>query len=127
MSYVNVWIHAVWATKDREPLITNDLRFKLYDHILNNARDRNIWIDTINGGIDHIHCLISMNAEQSISWIMQMIKGESSYWINKNKLTNLPFEWQDKYYASSISKSQLNAIRKYIKNQDNHHNKQLNK
>ena len=121
MSYVNIWIHAVWATKDREPLITNNLRSRLYEHIMDNAKIKNIWVDSVGGGNDHVHCLISMNAGQSISWIMQMIKGESSHWVNENKLSAAPFEWQDKYYAESIDKSKLKAIRNYIMNQEIHH------
>ena len=52
---------------------------------------------------------------------MQLIKGESSYWINKNNLTTRKFEWQDEYYASSVSKSKLDVVRNYIKNQEEHH------
>jgi REP element-mobilizing transposase RayT len=52
---------------------------------------------------------------------MQKIKGESSFWINKNKLTRLKFEWQDDFYAVSIGMNQLDNLRKYIRNQVNHH------
>ncbi len=55
--------------------------------------------------------------------IMQLIKGESSYWINKNELTSQKFEWQDEYFAVSVSKSGLDAVRKYIHNQEEHHRK----
>jgi len=54
---------------------------------------------------------------------MQLIKGESSYWINKNGLTKPKFEWQDEYYAVSVSESILNKVREYIKNQEEHHRK----
>jgi len=52
---------------------------------------------------------------------MQLIKGESSYWINKNQLSAGKFEWADEYFAVSISDSQVNRVRKYIKNQETHH------
>jgi REP element-mobilizing transposase RayT len=52
---------------------------------------------------------------------MQMIKGESSHWINKNKLTKVKFEWADEYYAASVSESHVFRVREYIKNQDVHH------
>lgn len=55
--------------------------------------------------------------------IMQLIKGESSFWINKNQLTKEKFEWQDEYFAVSVSESQLYRVRNYIKNQEQHHRK----
>ena len=81
-----MWIHLVWATKKREPLLDKTLRLKLFSHIRENALAKNIHIDFINGYIDHIHLLVSLNADQTIANIVQLIKGESSYWINKNKL-----------------------------------------
>ena len=83
-----MWIHLVWATKKREPLLDKTLRLKLFSHIRENALAKNIHIDFINGYIDHIHILVSLNADQTIANIVQLIKGESSYWINKNKLTH---------------------------------------
>jgi REP element-mobilizing transposase RayT len=77
----------------------------------------------INGWTDHIHCLISLGREQSISKVAQLIKGESSNWINKNNLTKSKFIWQDDYWAVSVSESHLLSVRDYIKNQEEHHKK----
>lgn len=52
---------------------------------------------------------------------MQLIKGESSYWINKHKLSKKKFEWQDEYFAVSVSESMVGKVREYIKNQEEHH------
>ena len=71
---------------------------------------------------DHIHLLISLNSEQSISKVTQLIKGESSHWMNKNNLIPNKFEWQDEYIAS-VGHSQVNRVRDYIKNQEEHHRK----
>ena len=54
---------------------------------------------------------------------MQLIKGESSFWVNKQKLIKSKFEWQDEYFAISVSESQVKAVRKYILNQEEHHKK----
>ncbi len=62
-----------------------------------------------------------MTAKQNVAEIMQMIKGESSFWINKNNLAEGKFEWADDYYAVSISESQIENVRKYIKNKEEHH------
>ena len=59
--------------------------------------------------------------QKSIIHLSQLIKGESSFWINKNNLTKTKFEWQDDYYAVSVSHSAVNRVREYIKNQENHH------
>ena len=124
MGYTKVWVHLVWATKKRAPSLNKkDIRQKVYDHIKENAKAKNIYVDFINGYIDHIHILISLSAEQTIANVVQLIKGESSYWINKNKLTPQKFEWQDDYFAVSVSESGVNKVRDYIKNQEEHHQK----
>jgi len=121
MAYLKIWIHFVWATKSRKPLLTGDIRQKVFNHISENAKTKNIHLDFINGFTEHVHCLVSMNAKQTTAEITQLIKGESSFWINKNKLTKTKFEWQDDYYAVSVSHSAVNRVREYIKNQENHH------
>ena len=123
MPYIKIWIHAVWATKSREPLLEKEIRQKVFQHIKENAKLKNIHIDNVNGFTDHVHCLISMNATQSIADIMNLIKGESSFWINKNKLTNNKFGWQDEYFAVSVSESHIKAVRGYIQKQEKHHTK----
>jgi REP element-mobilizing transposase RayT len=75
----------------------------------------------INGMSDHIHILIGLRPTQSISDLMQDIKGGSSKWINLKKFLKIKFEWQEGYGAFSYSKSQLGNIIQYIKNQENHH------
>ncbi|HEY6064025.1 MAG TPA: IS200/IS605 family transposase [Chitinophagaceae bacterium] len=123
MGYIKVWIHLVWATKKREPVLDKPLRRKLFSHVLENARARNIHVDFVNGYVDHIHVLVSLNADQTIAKTVQLIKEESSFWINKNKLTPGKFEWQDNYFAVSVSESGVNKVREYIKNQEQHHSK----
>jgi putative transposase len=122
MPILKVYIHFVWSTKNREPYLnTPELREKIWAHIKDNAKRKDIYIDSINGHQDHCHCLISLGKEQSMSTLMHLIKGESSYWINKNKLCDQKFEWQDEYFALSVSDSILDKVRAYIKNQENHH------
>ncbi len=92
-------------------------------HIRENAKEKGIFIDHINGVEDHIHCLISMSADQNIPNLIQLIKGESSFWINKNKIIPNRFEWQDEYFAVSVGHSQVDMIRAYIRNQEEHDRK----
>ncbi len=121
MPYTKLWIHLIWSTKNREPYITNELKSKLLSHIRGNAKLKKIHIDFINCVKDHIHILINIHPEQKLSDVIRLIKGESSYWINKNKLLKLKFEWQDEYIALSVSESAVDKVRDYIKNQEEHH------
>ena len=123
MSYVRIWLHCVWGTKNRIPFLTNENKWDILNHIKENAKLKGIFIDYINGHKEHIHCTISLNADETLSKTIQLIKGESSYWINKNGLTKGRFEWADEYFAVSVSESQISKVREYIKNQDEHHKK----
>ena len=88
-----------------------------------NAKEKGIFIDFVNGYSDHCHCLVSLGVDQTIQKVMQLIKGESSFWINKQGLTKSKFEWQDEYFAVSVSESVIDKVRVYIKNQEEHNNK----
>ena len=122
MPFVKVYIHFVWSTKNRETYLeTKEIRNKVWFHIKENAVKKGIFIDFVNGYSQHCHCLISLGIDQTISKIMQLIKGESSFWINKEGLTKEKFEWQDEYYGVSVSESMIEKVRDYIKNQEVHH------
>ena len=88
-----------------------------------NADEKGIWLDCINGWQEHAHCLISLGREQTISKVAQLIKGESSFWINQNKLIESKFIWQDDYWVVGVSESHLKSVREYIHNQEVHHSK----
>ena len=121
MAFVKILIHVVWGTKNREPLLTKTLRPIIIDHIKQNARKKGIFIDRINGYTDHLHCLIGLPADLSISKAVQLIKGESAFWVNHQKLIKSKFEWADEYFAVSVSESVINHLRVYIDRQEEHH------
>ncbi len=121
MPHTKVMIHFVWTTKKRYPFITKKLKPLLLEHIKENAKAKGIYIDCLNCVEDHIHILISLGNEQTISKIVMLIKGESSYWINKQQLISEKFEWQTEYFAISVSESVLPKVRSYIANQEEHH------
>lgn len=123
MPYIRIWVHLIWATKNRNHLISHALKPELLNHIRENAKKKETWLDSVNCVSDHIHLLISLGSEQTISKIAMLIKGESSYWINKNKMVAGKFEWQDEYIALSVSESNLEKVRNYIANQEEHHRK----
>jgi putative transposase len=122
MSWVSIWVHVVFCTKNREPFLKSlSLRKQFFEHIRQNASQKLIRLDSINGYEEHVHCIFSLGRDQCISNIIQLIKGESSYWINNNRLIREHFKWQDDYWAVGISASHLNSTRFYLFNQDNHH------
>jgi putative transposase len=124
MSWVRVYIHMVFSTKNREPFLNSkELCRKVFQHIKKNADEKDIWLDCVNGWYEHAHCLISLGKEQSISKVAQLMKGESSFWINQNKLTVKKFEWQDDYWAVGVSERLLQSVRNYIHSQEEHHSK----
>jgi len=123
MPYARVWIHYVWSTKNREPQLVESMRQKVFQHLKLNAAEKGIYMDCVNGYIDHVHCLVSLGTEQTIAKVMQLIKGESAFWINKQNLIKNKLEWQDEYFAVSVSESNVEAVRKYILNQEEHHKK----
>jgi putative transposase len=121
MSYSQIMVHLVWSTKNREPRITKDIKNELLNHIKKNSIKKEIFIDTMNCVSDHIHLLISLGNDQTISNVVQLIKGESSHWINSINNQSNKFEWQKDYFAMSVSQSMIGRIRAYIKNQEEHH------
>ena len=122
MSFIKIYVHIVFSTLNRIPLLNStELRVMVWKHIKENASSKGIYLDMINGYSHHCHCLISLGSNQNIEKIMQLIKGESSFWINKNQLTKDKFAWQDEYFAVSVSESMIESVRNYIKNQEIHH------
>jgi putative transposase len=123
MSFVKIWVHLVFATKNREPYLKKEIRNDVYRHIAENCLEKSIFLQAINGHKEHIHCLISLGKDQTIAKVSQLIKGESSFWINQNKLISGQFSWQDDYFAVSVSESQVPTVVGYIKDQEKHHSK----
>lgn len=124
MPFIKVYIHFVWSTKNRNPFLkTLEIREAMWQHIKQNATEKGIFIDFISGYTDHCHCLISLGSDQTISKIMQLIKGESANWFNKQQYIEEKFQWQEEYFAVSVSESIVDKVRNYIKNQEVHHSK----
>ena len=121
MSYVRIWVHVVFTTRNHEPNLTADIRLKLISHIRENCRAKDIFLDTIGGWTDHLHLLISLGREQNIAKVMMLVKGESAHWVNQQNILRGKFYWQDDYYAISVSESQVGRVRSYIEGQEEHH------
>ena len=125
MPHTKVFIHYIWSTKNRENIISRELKPLLLQHIKENSINKEIYIDCMNCTTDHIHLLVSLGAEQTVAKTAMLIKGESSFWVNRQKLIHGKFEWQDEYIALSVSYSAVEKVRAYISNQEEHHRKKL--
>ena len=122
MPYTAIWIHAVWATQQRQPWLTPAIRAALHQHLREQAKRQNILLTDVNGFTDHVHILFSLAPDQTLAKAIQLLKGESSHWLNQQGLIKTgPFRWQSEYWAGSVSPSGLARVRAYIAGQETHH------
>ncbi|HZB13760.1 MAG TPA: IS200/IS605 family transposase [Chryseolinea sp.] len=121
-TYTQIHIHAIFAVRNRACLIQPEWKEELYKYISGIAQTNNKHkLIIINGMPDHVHLFIGMRPNQSLSDLMQDIKGSSSKWINGRKFLRGRFEWQEGYGAFSYGKSQIGDVIAYIRDQEIHH------
>jgi putative transposase len=123
-TYHQVYIQVVFAVKYREAVIVNKWKSILLGVIGNLINETGCKTIIVNGVEDHVHCFLGLKPTVSISELMKTVKAKSSKYINDNLLTKARFEWQEGYGVFSYSHSQVDAVYKYISNQEEHHNKQ---
>ena len=122
-TYTQIHIQAVFAVQNRQCIIHNSWKDELYKYIGGIIRNNKHKLLAINGMPDHIHILFGMRPAQSISDLLQDIKGDSTKWIQNKNFVQGRFSWQEGYGAFSYGKSQLPQIIRYIEKQQEHHNK----
>jgi len=120
-TYTQIHIQAIFAVRNRNGLIQNEWKEELFKYITGIVQTRKHKLMAINGMSDHVHVLVGMRPAQSLSDLMQDIKGSSSKWINEQKFVQGRFEWQEGYAAFSYGKSQIAAVISYIRDQEIHH------
>jgi REP element-mobilizing transposase RayT len=123
-TYTQLHIQAVFAVQNRECIIQPSWKDELYKYITGIVQNNKHKLLTINGMPDHIHILFGFRPTQSLSDLMQDIKGDSSKWINEKGFVRGKFSWQEGYGAFSYSKSELHRIINYIESQEAHHKKE---
>ncbi len=120
-SWVSHHIHIVFSTKNRVRTISEEIQPKLWAYMAGIARNHGMHAVAIGGIEDHIHALIDLGATLGIAKAVQVLKANSSRWMNEHSRTR--FEWQEGYFACSVIRSQVSRIIKYIANQKEHHTK----
>jgi putative transposase len=122
-TYTQLYIHIVFAAKNRVALLNTDWDERLRLYITATVQNNGHKMLCINNMPDHVHMFIGVNPSQSLSDLMRLVKGDSSVWINKERLTKFKFQWQEGYGAFTYSKSQIDKVVNYINNQQEHHKK----
>ncbi|MBN1183444.1 MAG: IS200/IS605 family transposase [Bacteroidales bacterium] len=123
-THSKIWVHLVWTTKCRNQCLFGDAGRSLFQHLIDHAcKEIKIPFEVINIQPEHIHALIDLPTNIALADFMQLVKGESSHWMNNQKLLDERFSWQRGFGAYSVSASQLEIVKKYIKNQLEHHKK----
>lgn len=120
-TYTQIHIQMVFAVQNRQSLIRQSWKEELHKYMTGIIQNYNHKLLAINSVPDHIHILIGMRPTQSLSDLMQDVKGSSSKWINDNRFASGKFSWQEGYGAFSYSKSSINNVISYIKTQEEHH------
>ena len=120
-TFSNLLFHIVFSTKERVPILSLELRERLYSYISGIANQNGFKIIITNGTDNHIHILLLLKPDVSVSKAVQLIKGGSSKWIHDNFSMLKTFSWQEGYGAFTVSASQINPTKQYISNQEQHH------
>jgi REP element-mobilizing transposase RayT len=122
-TYTQIYVHIVFAVKHRQNLIQKQWQDELYKYICGTVNAKKQKVYAIGGVEDHIHILVSLRPDRSLSDIVKDIKSNSSRWINERRLISGKFQWQEGFGAFSYAHSQLDVIINYINNQEQHHQK----
>ncbi|MBP6431858.1 MAG: IS200/IS605 family transposase [Ferruginibacter sp.] len=122
-TYSQIYIHIVFAVKNRDALINISWEERLYQYITGIIQNKGQKLIAINGTANHIHIFIGIKPSCCLSDLVREIKKASNEFINENQLSKFKFNWQEGYGAFSYSHSQIDNVYKYIMNQKEHHKK----
>ena len=122
-SYSRAWLHFIWATLERRPLLQKPAAIKLSGYLGRYAAEKEIYMKINYVNPEHVHTLIDLPTSVTIENAMHLLKGASSHWINENRLIAGKFAWGRGYGAFSVSESSVTGVAKYIAEQEAHHRK----
>lgn len=120
---VNLMVHVVFSTKNRESLITREIEPELFAYIGGILKNKECRLLDAGGTADHVHLLISQSKNLALSSLMKDVKKDSSSWIKTKGREFRSFHWQDGYGAFSIGTPMIAGLKKYLANQKEHHRK----
>ena len=116
-----LWIHFIWETHNREKVFTREARKRVSKILFDYSKEKKIFMKVNYVNADHVHTLIDLPTSLSVEECVKLLKGYSSYIINKDRIVNSRFSWGKGYGAFSVSTSKLDSVVNYIKGQEDHH------
>jgi putative transposase len=122
-SFSRCWLHLTWATLRREPMLPKPAALRVSDFLYDYSKSKGIYMEANYVNADHTHAVIDLPTKHSIEEVLQLFKGASSHWINAQKMIRGKFNWGRGYGAFSVSHSNLDAVVRYVRNQEEHHRK----
>ncbi len=120
-SFTNCLLHCIWSTKNREPVLTSEVRDRLWPYLGGIARENGMTALAVGGVADHVHLLLGLPATLSVAKAMQLLKGNSSKWLHETFPALRNAGWQEGYAAFSIGISGIEETVAYIRTQEEHH------
>jgi REP element-mobilizing transposase RayT len=120
----NLLYHVVFSTKHRATLITDTIQADLYAYLGGIIKGNRGYLLEVGGIADHVHLLTRFPPTIAVAEMMKIVKAKSSGWVNRERPAGTHFGWQDGYAAFSVSSSQIEVVRRYIRNQKVHHQEQ---
>ena len=122
-TYSNLLSHVIFSTKDRKPIIDDEVKPRLLGYINGIANENNAKVLSLNAMPDHLHMLWELPPKLSLSDLMRVLKTNSSRWVHETWGPKKEFAWQTGYGAFSVSRSNVPAVANYIETQEAHHRK----
>ena len=122
-SYSRVWLHLIWATLERRPLLFEGTAVKVSEFLTQYASEKGMYMKINYVNPDHVHVLVDLPTNLCIEDAMHFLKGGPSHWINEGGLVPGKFGWGRGYGAFSVSHSSVEEVASYIANQEEHHRK----
>jgi putative transposase len=119
-TYSTNLVHCVFSTKGRADLISADLEVRLHAYMFGTAKNLDIEILALGGTANHVHILMTLPPARPLSYVMRDLKANSSRWMSEH---GTPFAWQEGFGAFSVSPSQAPVVKRYVRNQAEHHKK----
>ena len=122
-SYVSNHLHCVFSTKKRIDMITPEIKKRLFPYLTSIAQENKMMLLESNGTANHVHLLLSLPSTLTLAKGIQLLKGNSSKWINETFSLSHRFSWQAGYGGFGVNISLIPETIQYIKKQEEHHRK----
>src|SRR5947209_19319663 len=120
-SFTTLLYHLVFSTKERRPWLAKEIRPQVFAYLGGLLRDEGGIALSVGGVEDHVHLLVKLHQDRAVAPVLRAVKAGASRWVHKTFPELEAFAWQTGYGAFTVSQSQVEKVRNYIENQEEHH------